>query len=320
MGASRRPAAGARTLGGVLALAIVGASGVTAQSLSYDGSVSFSRGTYIFTEATNSFWLSNGLTFRAGRLTLSGSLPVIVQNSGIISWVAGQPVATGGEDSKAVGRRSKGDPVGTHDGSGKGMDGHGSAVVAASDRVVRQGAGQPAEDDSTTVYFRGSYEIQVGDPLFTGSLELFSGPGTLRSLTLGASAKAPLRSVESGVGTGAWDVGVGASLAAGTGRNLFLADVSWWSYGDLPDLQLDPGWMWGLSVSRSFSRGRVAVSASFAGATAMVETMDGPMSVGLGLMMLPRIGRALSIGVWSGLTEASPDISISLAWSLRLGG
>jgi hypothetical protein len=281
--------------------------------------VSFSRGSYIFTEATNSFWLSNGLTFRAGRLTLSGTLPVIVQNSGIISFVAGQPVATGGEDSEAVGRRNKGDPVGTHDGSGKGMDGRGSASLVA-DGVFRQGTEPPVEDDSTTVYFRDSYEVQVGDPLLSGSLELFSSAGALRSVTLGVSAKAPLRSVESGVGTGAWDVGVGASLAAGSDRNLFLADVSWWSYGDLPDLVLDPGWMWGLSASRSFSAGRVAVSASFAGATAMVETMDAPMSVGLGLMVLPRVGRALSTGVWFGLSEASPDISLSLAWSLRLGG
>ncbi len=318
MGASSRPAAGAGTLVRVLALAIVGPSGLAGQSLSYDGSASFSRGSYIFTEATNSFWFSNGLTFRAGRFTLSGSLPVIIQNSGIISFVAGQPVATGGEDSEAVGRRNKGEPVGTHDGSGKGMDGRGAAALV-TDPFGRQGVEEPA-DDSTTVYFRDSYEVQVGDPLFSGSLELFSSPGALRSITLGVSAKAPLRSVESGVGTGAWDVGVGASLAAGSSRNLFLADVSWWSYGDLPDLTLDPGWMWGMSASRSFSAGRVALSASFAGATAMVETMDAPMSVGLGLMVLPRIGRAFSTGVWFGLTEASPDISISLAWSLRLGG
>ena len=319
MGASSRPAAGAGALARVLALAIVGASGLAGQSLSYDGSLSFSRGSYIFTEPTNSFWFSNGLTLRAGRFTLSGSLPVIIQNSGIISFVAGQPVATGGEDSEAVGRRNKGEPVGTHDGSGKGMDGRGSAALVDLP-LGRQGVEDPVDGDSSTVYFRGTYEVQVGDPLFSGSLELFASPGALRSVTLGVSAKAPLRSVESGVGTGAWDVGVGASVAAGSSRNLFLADLSWWSYGDLPDLVLDPGWMWGLSASRSFSAGRVAVSASFAGATAMVETMDAPMSVGLGLMVLPRVGRAVSAGVWFGLTEASPDISLSLAWSLRLGG
>jgi hypothetical protein len=317
----RRPlhlAARARTLAGVLALAILDAPGVAAQALTYDGALSYSRGSYIFTEPTNSFWLSTGLSLRAGRFSLSASLPVIVQNSGLISFVAGQPVATGGEDSGAVGRRNKGEPVGTHDGSGRGTPGGTGVTVAYGGS--RQESADPLETDSTTVFFRGTYEVQVGDPLFFGSMEVYSSPGTLRSITVSASAKAPLRSVESGVGTGAWDVGGGATIAAGTGRNLFLADVSYWSYGDLPDLELDSGWIWGLSASHSFGSGRMALSASVSGATALTENVEAPMSVGVSAMVLPVAGRALSAGIWFGLTEAAPDISLSLAWSLRLAG
>ena len=299
---------------GVLALIALGTAGLEAQTLSYEGSLTFARGSYVFTQPTNSFWLSNGLSFRSGRILLSATLPVIVQNSGIVSFVAGQPIGTGGEDSGVVARRNKGEPVGTHDGSGRGRDG-GPADGLLAATVPRQ-AVEP--EDSSTVYFRDAYEIQVGDPLVSGFLELHAGAGFLRSLTLGLSAKAPVRSVESGVGTGAWDVGGGLSAAAGAGRNLVLADVWYWSYGDLPDLELDPGWMWGASVSRTFSGGRIALSASVAGATAMTETMEAPLSVGVGLMSLPRIGRAFSAGLWFGLTEASPDLSASVGWSLGL--
>ena len=62
------------------------------------------------------------------------------------------------------------------------------------------------------------------------------------------------------------------------------------------------------------------MSASFAGATALVETVDAPMSLGVGLTALPRVGRAVSGGIWLGLTEASPDLSVSVAWSLNLLG
>lgn len=289
------------------------AAAAAGQSVTYDGSLSFARGSYIFTEPTQSFWLTNGLSFRTGRLLLSGSLPVVVQNSGIISFVAGQPIGTGGEDADAVGRRNKGEPVGT-----RGTHEGGGAVGRSP--AYPQRVEDPADDDSTTVFFRGSYEVEVGDPLLYGSIELYSGSGALRSVGLGLSAKAPLRSVESGVGTGAWDVGAGISLAAGSGRNLLLADMAYWTYGDLPDLELDPGWMWGLSLSRSFEEGRVAVSGTFSGATAMVATAEPPMSIGLGLMLLPRMGRVFSAGLWFGLSEAAPDISASLGWSLRLRG
>jgi hypothetical protein len=304
-----RAAAGIGVLLGVPILATVGVTGLAAQSLTYDGSVSWSRGSYIFTQPTHSFWLSNGLSLQVGRLSLSASLPVIVQNSGIISFVAGQPVPTGGEDSGAVGRRNKGEPVGTRGPS-------------ADARVSGQGgkAAQAPEADSATVLHRDAYEVQVGDPLLSGSVEVYSGLGFLRALSAGLYAKAPIRSVESGVGTGAWDVGSGASLVAGAGRNLFLADVSYWSFGDLPDLELESGLMWGLSVSRSFREGRAALSASLAGASAMAETMDGPLSVGAGLMVLPRSGRAVSAGLWFGLTESAPDLSVALTWSVRLTG
>lgn len=289
----------------VLVLAAATAHAIAAQTLTYNGSVSYSRGSYVFTEATSSFWLSNGLSLRAGPVSLTASLPVIVQNSGIVSFVAGQPLPTGGENGSAVGRREGREPIGTRGGRGGGMG---------------MGSGQSTDPDSTTVVFRDSYEMQVGDPMLGGSVELYSGLGSVRSLSLDLSAKPPLRSVESGVGTGAWDVGGGASLVLGSDAALLFANLSYWSFGDLDDLELGSGVIYGVSVSRSFSNGRTALMASLTGASAMVETMDAPLSAGLGFSYLPSIGRTVSAAASVGLSEASPDITVYLGWSLRLAG
>jgi hypothetical protein len=303
---SSRPARFVGHLGLTLALATTPVVGVSAQTLAWQGTVSWSRGSYIFTEPTNSFWFSNGLSFRTGSLSLSASLPVVTQNSGVVSFVGGLPLPTGGEDSGAVQRRREGEPVGTRRGPGGGGSGSGMGRLIA--------------DDSLSVVYRDSYETDVGDPLLSGSLEVYSGTGPLRSLGFGVSVKAPLRSVDSGVGTGAWDVGIGTSLTAARGRSLLLVDVAWWSFGDLPDLELAPGLMWGAAVSRSFSGGEAAVSATISGASALIETVDAPVSVGVGLLVMPRTGRAISAGASFGLTEAAPDVSVYLGWSLRIIG
>lgn len=279
------------------------AQGVAAQTVTYNGSLSWSRGSYIFTDPTSSFWLSSGLSLRAGPVSLSASVPVIVQNSGVVSFVAGRPLPTGGESSAVVRRRQAGEPIGTRSGR-SGAPGMGSTPVAGF--------------DSTTVVFRDSYETQVGDPMLRGSMELHSGLGSVRSVSVDVSAKPPLRSVESGVGTGAWDVGGGASIVLGSGATLLFADVSYWSFGDLEDLELGSGVTYGVSVSRSFSSGKTALMASLTGASAVVETMEAPVAAGLGLSFLPRPGRALSAGVSVGLSEAAPDVSVYVGWSVRL--
>jgi hypothetical protein len=244
-------------------------------------------------DRTHSLWLSNGLTLRAGPATLSASLPVIAQNSSIVSFVAGQPVPTGGESSGAVSRR----------GSGKiGSGGNGS--------------GSGATD--STVVFRDAYEIQVGDPLAFASFEAYSGLGVVRSVSVQGAAKAPLRSLESGVGTGEWDFGAGASTVFGSGSTLLFADLTYWSFGDLPDLELDGSLFYAVAVSRAVMSARGSIMASVAGGTRIMETVDPPLSVGLGFLYTLGEGKSVSLGANVGLSESSPDLSTYLGWSVGL--
>ncbi|HSH74656.1 MAG TPA: hypothetical protein VLA09_03040 [Longimicrobiales bacterium] len=275
------------------AAAFTGGS-TAAQELTYNGSFSYSTGSYFFVDRTHSLWLSNGLTLRAGPATLSAALPIIAQNSGVVSFVAGQPLPTGGEQSGAVGGRSRGERIGS-----------------------RGSAGQSASVDSTVV-FRDEYEIELGDPLFSASVEAYSGTGVLKSLSVVGAAKAPFRTLESGVGTGQWDFGGGASLVVGSGLTLLFADVTYWSFGDLPDLELEGSLLYSVGVSRAVMDARLSILASLSGGTAIMETVDAPLTAGLVVLYSFGGGKTLSAGGSAGLSESSPDFSAYLAWGLRL--
>lgn len=279
-----------------VAVALVGEP-VAAQDVRYNGSLSYSAGSYVFVERMHSFWLGNGLAAQVGPATLSASLPLILQNNGVVSFVAGAPIPTGGNDNKAVDSRSAG-------------------------RIPSRGSGGPSGGQGgasdSTVVFRDDYEVEIGDPLMFASLEVLSGGGLVRSVAVQASVKAPVRTLESGVGTGQWDFGGGGSLALGSGRTLLFTDLTLWSFGDLPDLELETSLFYSFAASRAVMDARGSIMASLSGATTIAESVDAPLAAGLSFLYLVGERRSLSCGVAVGLSEGSPDLSAYLGWSLGL--
>ena len=174
-------------------VALVGSTPVGAQELRYSGSLGFSTGSYIFTDRTESLSLLNGVDLSFGRLSLSAALPIIAQTSQAVAFLGGGMMPTGGPDHAA---ESQG-----HSGTGMGI-------------------GEHLSDAAT-----GSFEATIGDPLIRGLYRLVQGPGFLRSLTVEGMAKAPLAPISSGIGTGAWDVGVGTSAVMAFGKTLLLGSI-----------------------------------------------------------------------------------------------
>ncbi|MEX2467066.1 MAG: hypothetical protein WD995_09145 [Gemmatimonadota bacterium] len=271
------------------------------QGVRYSGSVSYSTGSYVFAERTHSFWLSNGLSVGGSRLSASATLPLVLQNSGVVSIVAGQPVPTGGEGSGVVGRRSGDGPIGTK-------------------RRDETGSGGGTTPTDSAVVFRDAYALEIGDPSLRLAYAAYSGFGFVRSVSLSLGAKAPLRGLESGVGTGEWDVGAGASVALGVGSTWFFLDGAHWWFGDLPELELRDGVLYSAGVSRLFGESGTSLLASVSGSSRIVPTAEAPLSMSLGLSRFLERGRSLSLGVTAGLSEASPDLSAYFGWSLPVGG
>lgn len=281
---------------------------VSAQTLEYTGGVQSWTGEYLFTERTTSFTLLTGLSLDLGRLRLAASLPLLYQNSTAVTYVGGAPVPTGGPDAGAVRQREPGRKVPM--GSGPHGPGPGGRVgaMAADDAPATQVVAAP-----------GDYHVDVGDPLLQAELTLHEGVGVLRRIGVHALAKAPVADVESGVGTGEWDYGAGLSLGVGGARTFLLADASFWVVGDMPDLTLRNTLAYAVSVGRSLGNGQWSVLGSVLGATAMIERVDAPVSVGLGVGYAPRSTHGFNVGVSVGLTESAPDVSSFLGWRVALG-
>ncbi len=307
---------------------------ISAQEVHYSGSVEWATGDYIFTQRTHTVSFYNGVNLTAGRVRLSAGLPLVVQNSGAVTLVGRWLVPTGGSDYMAVRQRAGGQKVPM--GRRNGADGGGGAAMAAqgNGQGQGQGPGDGTGQDGTgsdgggagggapvlvrdTVLAPGPYETHLGDPSFGATVEVLQGRGTLRSVELGAWAKAPVASLESGVGTGAWDAGAGASLTLAAGRVLIFGDLGWWRYGDLPDMELRDGLVYGAAVGGPVGR-RGSLLLSFSGADAVVEGVDAYASLSLmgGYEVAERL--RLTVGIGGGLTESASAFTAFLGWRVGL--
>jgi hypothetical protein len=271
-----------------------GPGALSAQEVTYQGSLQYATGSYVFTQRTQTFWLSNGFSVRSGRLGISASVPIVLQDNDVVSSVGGVMSPTGGAGDGLTGQR-EGDaqlPTAPHHG-GRGM-------MTSPEGML------------------GGYQLALGDPLVNTSLEVYRGTRTLRSVAAGAGAKAPIARRASGVGTGEWDYSLGASLTAGIGAQLLMADVSYWWLGDLPELELRDAVSYGLGVGAPLGGGRWAGLLSLSGSSRVIETLDAPASLSAGLLHLPRTGPAFSGGFAIGLTDAAPSFGMYLGWRSRL--
>ncbi len=272
-----------------------------AQSLSYTGSVQYSTGRYIFTEPTQTWSFQNGFTLAFGGLRLSATIPAIVQNSGAVTMVGGTYLPTGGEGNGAVNTRQPGQRVPMTPGGPR------HSLLPGPDLYATQVVGDSVVEEP------GSYTLYAGDPLLSGALQLFRGRALIRSLELNVSAKAPLNDVTSGVGTGRWDIGAGGTIVTGVGRLLAIVDVSYWRYGDLAELELRDGVSWGASLGLPVSRS-VSLTAMAIGSNRIIQTAEPARAVSMGVLyrLSPRSSLFMSAG--RGLSETSPDMTLSFGW------
>lgn len=275
------------------------------QSLAWSGSLQYSQGSYIFTETTRSWSLYSALTLQGSRARLSLGVPVVVQDSRAITFVGELPIPTGGPDSEVVSRRRDGEPIpmgGRRGGGGPGA------------------AGQLAFQTTTpvdSVEAPGSYTAQLADPVVSGSLQLLAPRRGFLGLDLTGSVKIPVRDLDSGVGTGEVDVGVGLSGAAGRAPWMFFGDVGWWRYGDLPELPLKDVFSYGVGVGRVLGS-RVSALVSLSGSTGILEEVSPPAELSGMLSWTVGDGRSVNVGVGVGLTEASPDLALSVGSRITL--
>lgn len=249
-----------------------------AQELRYSGSVGYSTGDYTLQEPTTSIAILNGLAVAATRWSVSVNLPVVIQNTGAVSYVGGTQIPTGPSRADMGGRPGMNplDPSGTRE--------------------------------------TGTYQTVVGDPMARATFTPYQGFGTLRFIDLQAMAKAPVADTASGVGTGQWDVGAGISAGIGLGQTYLFGDVAVWSPGDLPALELKEYASVSVGIGQSLGDDWSAL-ASGVYSTPVIDGISPPVSIGGGLSYRIGTSGGINIGASFGLTDSSPDLSVFLGWS-----
>jgi len=270
-----------------IALAILAATRpAPGQGVQYTGSLQFASGDYIFTERTSSVLLFNGLSADAGRLRVSASLPLIYQSTPWISYSTGVMIPSGGPEASDVSHRMGGSRMGNRDG------------------------GEVELADTTSVD-----ELGLGDISLHAEVDLLAVAPGRPSLRVTGDAKVPVADVDRGFGTGEWDYGVGLSLSQPVGRTVLFASASYWILGDMADLELQDPVSYGVAVGYPLST-RVGLLLSISGYTGIIAETDPPAQLSLGLSYLIGLNRSLMGNAAFGLTESSPDISLSIGWRL----
>jgi hypothetical protein len=262
----------------LMALAAVPAAG---GALSYTGSLQMARGTYIFTQPTSGYFFFNGLSFSSKTFSLAATVPLIYQSTPYVSYTGVGVLPSGGTESSSVSQRQGREPV----------------LVP---EVVEYN------------------QYGVGDPVITLGLTLVQESRSMPAIQISGQLKAPLAGVEKGFGTGEWDYSAGLGLSKKFGNVFLFADVSYWVLGDLPELELRNAWAYALSFGHAFSGGKYAFIASYSGITEVIAGVAPPSSLGAGFSVKVGAASSLMVNAAFGLSEASPDLSLSLGWSIGL--
>jgi len=281
----------------LLALATLGPP-AAAQTVHLNGALSVSSGSYLFAERTTTWGLISGVAVGSDRIVLRAALPFYLQNTSLVAGSGIGRIPTGGSSNGAVGdsgaaRKRRGDGGGDHH---------------LEPRLSRSTVAVPGSAVT-------GYEAAAGDPDVALTWKAVRARGT--SVALGASVKIPVTDTST-FGTGQWDAGAFLSVSRSLGRRVFLGvDVAYWHLGDLPDLELRDPLSGTVSLGYAGSSGWGGSLVGSA-ATAVVEGFDGPASIGAALTRVSS-GRSSWGLLWLvGLTETSPDVTVGLAWSVRL--
>lgn len=271
---------------GALAVCVLAVAAVTtpAQSLSYVGGLQYATGDFIFTERTWSAYLSSGLSWSAGRLRASASVPLVMQPAGWLQYSgAGMMVPTGGVAGSA--------------GSAGGMNG---------------GTMMPSGDMPFS-------RVGIGDPIGRIEVALSRAGAEHSPVSLVGAVKAPLASVNHGFGTGEWDVGAGLSSAVKVASVSVFAEAVYWRLGNPPGASLRNAVAYALSVGRALPRSRWSVLGTVSGASSLWTGLEAPVQAGMGIGYQLESGSSVFATAAAGLTRTAPTISTGLGWRVPLG-
>lgn len=266
---------------GAVCAALAVTTPLSAQSWDYVGSLQFASGDGGLGVGSRALYAFSGLSFTSGRVRLSASLPLIWQETPSMVYLTGIEITSG-------------------------------QMMTGSSESLGVESGGVATDTTTDTRFG------IGDPAGHLDFVALRQVGALPALRVTFDVKAPLGDKESGLSSGAWDWAAGVALSKFIAGTALFADVAYWVLGDTPEFDFENSLAFGAGVGRSIGGGRLGLLVSILGSTAIVPGYAPPVQATLGVSYLVALNQSVLASVALGLTDSSPDLSLSLGWMLGL--
>jgi hypothetical protein len=267
----------------VLALA-AGPRPVRAGEAFYAGAVQYATGDFVFADRTSSVYVLNGVSYATDRWTVSASVPIIYQNTALVS------------------------------NTGPGM-------LPGRDRVTGISGGHHHSgmmDTDATASMETFDEVGVGDPLLRADIAMVGGRAQRYSVALSATVKTPIANADHGFGTGEWDSAGGMTGRYAAGNYTGAASVFYWWMGDPDGVDFENPVAYSVSAFRLLGGSRFSAGVSVSGFTRIARGTDGFRQLGTTVMYVPDASRSLSAGLSFGLSDTAPDFGVSIGWGLVL--
>jgi hypothetical protein len=246
---------------------------------SVSSSLQYSSGNYIYEQNTSTFYLYGGLRYRSNRWQMSASIPLITQNSDLV---------TGGGGTFF--------PSTHHSGESPGSSHHGRGMSGESGfSEMTMGLGD--------LYLNGTYRLLPENP-------------KRPYLALSIRLKAPTASTQNGFGSGEFDYGASLTLRKRFDSYIAISEIGFWTLGDPPGVTYRDPLVVGVGGGKFFNAGNTGILLYYETYSTIVEGVPPLRQLSLGLNRRLSPGLMLSIIGAAGLSDSTPDVSLSggLEW------
>ncbi len=186
---------------------------------------------------------------------------------------------------------------------------------------------------NSSVYNQGTVSGSAGNTAMQGSESYVGGMGdvylyseyrilrnsyTLPFISITGQLKIPTVKKLTLFSSGVFDFGLGLALRKPFGRYNVFADGGYLLLGDPSGINYSNPFSFGFGIGRFFKNGLYSVSVYYKGYTQIIEGIDPPQQISLGLFSHLTDSTIVSLFFGKGFSESSPDYALTggIEWTL----
>ncbi|MEJ2055184.1 MAG: transporter [Calditrichaceae bacterium] len=254
---------------------------------SVSGNAGYMTGNYIYTTTTSIYSFTGEIAYETNRWNADLNLPVIMQNSGLVSSSGGMHIPSN------QGQNESGMSGGRHGGM--------------------MGGSQINTDGMDT-----QYETGFGDIYLSGQYYFLRDKKIQPALALTANIKVPTASTNKNLGTGKWDYGLTLNISKSIGKYVGFLDSGFRILGDPAEINYSNPIIYGVGVGRFFNGGKFSALLYYQGYSEILQNYDPPRQGSAGLYYKTNPRSILSIVFSKGFSKTSPDFGTSIGFNIQL--